>query len=487
MIHDAIPAGGVAAAFFRDHFAIDEQALSEILGVALSFGGDYAELYFEHRESGNIVFEQGRVKSVGGGVTQGLGVRVISGDAIGYAYTEDLTVEKMRNAATTAARISNRRDRVPPVGVAARETAQYYPVLDPTSEAAAAEKLALIRRADDAARAYHSSIARVDIVFADEHKRILIASSDGRLSGDVQPLVRFNVSVLSEVNDSRQTAVSGGGGRYGMEYFVQHSPESIAMDAARQAVLLQSAVEAPAGAMPVVLGAGDAGILLHEAIGHGLEADFNRKKTSNYSDRIGDVVASPLCTVVDDGTIANSRGSINIDDEGNAAGSNTLIEGGVLRGYMQDRISARHFGVDPTGNSRRQSFRDYPMPRMTNTYMLPGETPPDDVIRAVDRGIYCVAFSGGQVNISNGDFVFSVTEGYMIEGGRVTKPIRNVNLIGNGPDTLSKVQLVGTDFKLSDGRWTCGKDGQSVPVGVGMPSVLVSELTVGGTRRIEGI
>jgi TldD protein len=266
-----------------------------------------------------------------------------------------------------------------------------------------------------------------------------------------------------------------------MAYFDDSPPEHLAAEAARQAVVLQSAVDAPAGTFPVVLAAGDSGILLHEAIGHGLEADFNRKKTSNYSDRIGDVVASQLCTVVDDGTIRDSRGSINVDDEGNMPGYNVLIEDGVLRGYIQDRISTKHFRVGPTGNGRRQSFKHYPMPRMTNTYMLGGQSAPEDIIRAVDRGIYCVAFSGGQVNISNGDFVFSVTEGYMIEGGRVTAPIRNVNLIGNGPDVLRKVTAVGSDFKLSDGRWTCGKDGQSVPVGVGIPTTLISGMTVGGT------
>ncbi len=479
--------GGASAAFFHTQFAIDEEVIAELLGLALERGGDYAELYFEHRESGNILFEEQRVKSAGGGVVQGLGVRVISGDAIGYAYTEDLSRERMRQAAGTAARISSRRDRVGPVDVRPEGTTQFYPILGPATDAPAADKLALIRRADAAARAYDPSITRVDISFVDETKHVLIATSDGRISGDVQPMVRFNVSCLSEADGKRQTAGTGGGGRFGMEYFEAHSPESIATEAARQAVLLQSAVEAPAGAMPVVLGPGDAGVLLHEAVGHGLEADFNRKKTSNYSDRLGEYVASPLCTVVDDGTIMNSRGSINVDDEGNPGRSNTLIENGVLRGYMQDRISSRHFRVDPTGNSRRESFRHYPMPRMTNTYMLAGETAPEDVIRAVDHGIYCAGFSGGQVNISNGDFVFSVTEGYLIEHGRLTAPIKTVNLIGNGPDALAKVTMVGSDFKLSDGRWTCGKDGQSVPVGVGMPTVLVSEITVGGTKRIEGI
>jgi TldD protein len=339
-----------------------------------------------------------------------------------------------------------------------------------------------MRRADRAARDFDSSIARADISFFDELKHIAIFTSDGRMAGDVQPLVRMNVACLSERNGSRQTARWGGGGRMGMAYFEASPPEAMAAEAARQAVLLQDSIEAPAGTLPVVLAAGDSGILLHEAIGHGLEADFNRKKTSNYSDRIGLRVASELCTVVDDGTIQDSRGSINVDDEGHAPGRNVLIEGGILQGYLQDQISAQAFRTKPTGNGRRQSFKHYPMPRMTNTYMLGGESAPEEIIRSVKRGIYCVAFSGGQVNISNGDFVFSVTEGYMIEDGKVTAPIRNVNLIGNGPDVLTKVTAVGHDFKLSDGRWTCGKDGQSVPVGVGIPTVLVSGITVGGTN-----
>jgi len=415
-------------------------------------------------------------------------VRVIVGDAVGYAYTEDLSRESMRRAADTAAQISMRSRAVDPIGVgpSGDSQPQFYPILRESIEAAAADKLAVIRRADEAARAYHPSIARVDITIADETKRILIATSDGRLAGDVQPLVRFNVTCLSEVDGSRQTSRTGGGGRFGMEYFERVSPESLAVEAARQAVLLQEAEEAPAGTLPVVLAAGDSGVLLHEAVGHGLEADFNRKRTSTYSDRVGQSVASSLCTIVDDGTIVNSRGSINVDDEGNPGRANTLIRDGMLEGYMQDRISARHFGVSPTGNSRRQTFKNYPMPRMTNTYMLAGETPPEEIIRSVKRGIYCVAYDGGQVNISNGDFVFGVTEGYLIEDGQITNPIRNASLIGNGPDVLSKVTMVGTDFTLSDGRWTCGKAGQIVPVGVGMPTVLVSGITVGGTKQTAG-
>ena len=321
------------------------------------------------------------------------------------------------------------------------------------------------------------------MTLVDETRRVLIATSDGRLVGDVQPQINLRISCLSEVNGSRQVARAAGGGRYGMEYFTLRPPESLALEAARRAVLLQEAQEAPAGTLPVVLAAGDSGILLHEAVGHGLEADFNRKRTSTYTDRVGQPVASPLCTVVDDGTVLNARGSINIDDEGNPGRANTLIAGGVLQGYMQDRISARHFGVAPSGNARRQSFKHHPMPRMTNTYMLAGETPPEEIIRSVQRGIYCVAYSGGQVNISNGDFVFAVQESYLIEDGHLTAPLRDVNLIGNGPDVLSKVTAVGTDFELSDGGWVCGKYGQGVPVSLGMPTVLVSGITVGGTKQ----
>lgn len=473
--------GRVAESFFSDRFSIDQTAAADLIATAMSRGGEHADLFFEHRESSNITFEQQAVKSASRGTTQGVGIRVIQGDAIGYAYTEEFTREAMRRAADTAARIATRGDRIGPVDVVHFESASYYEPAASTVDVAPADKVELIRRADDAARAFDTSIVRVDVNFVDERKHVMVVTSDGRVSGDVQPLVRFNVTCLSERDGSRQTARWGGGGRMGMPYFEAHTPESLAREAARQAVVLQSAIEAPAGSFPVVLASGDSGILLHEAIGHGLEADFNRKRTSNYTDQVGKLVASELCTVVDDGTIRDSRGSINIDDEGNLPGYNVLIEGGVLRGYIQDRLSMKHFGAGPTGNGRRQSFKHHPMPRMTNTYMLAGQTAPEDIIRSVERGIYCVSFNGGQVNISNGDFVFGVTEGYMIEGGRVTAPIRNVNLIGNGPDVLRKVTAVGADFALSDGRWTCGKEGQSVPVGVGIPTTLISGMTVGGT------
>lgn len=472
-----------ALELFSTRYAIDTAVTSSLLSVALSRGGDFAELYFEHRTNSAITWEDQQVRSASRTISQGLGVRVVNGDAIGYAYTESLELDAMRRAAETAAQIGAGRGQPGPIDATPQLAGvTYYSAEDPLTDLPATAKVALLERADAAARGFDPSIARVDASILDELKYVLIARSDGRVVGDVQPLVRMNVSALSDRDGSRQVARTGGGGRLGIEYFEQVPPEEMAREAARQAVLQQDAIEAPAGTLPVVLAAGDSGVLLHEAVGHGLEADFNRKGTSNYSGRIGEPVASELVTVVDDGTIPGSRGSINIDDEGNETRANTLIENGVLRGYLQDEISARQFGVAPSGSGRRETFKHYVMPRMTNTFMLPGESHPEDIIRSVERGIYCVSYSGGQVNISNGDFVFSVTEAYMIEHGRITAPVRNVTLIGNGPDVLSKVTMVGSDYKLSDGRWMCGKNGQSVPVGVGMPTVLVSGITVGGTR-----
>jgi TldD protein len=468
--------------FFADRYGIDPKVMNDLLGIALSRGGTYADLYFEHRTTSSILFEEQSVKSANGGVIQGVGIRVVAGDATGYAYSEDLSFDAMRRAAETAAKIAAGGGSTQAVNVSPRQPADLYRVRVPSWETPAREKLEIIRRADAAARGYDPMIRRAVVTFADELKHVAIAGSDGTFVEDQQPMLRLVVQCLSEQGNERQTAVGVRGGRVGMEYFETQTPEDFAHDVARQAVLLQSAIDAPAGTMPVVLGAGDSGVLLHEAIGHGLEADFNRKKTSNYTDQLGHAVAASNVTVIDDGTVPNSRGSINVDDEGNLPKKNVLIEEGVLAQYMQDRISARHFGVEASGNGRRESFQHYPMPRMTNTYMLPGESSPDDIIKSVDKGLYCLSYSGGQVNISNGDFVFSVTEAYMIEDGKVTVPVKGVTLIGNGPDTLSRITMVGNDFRLAEGGGTCGKDGQSVPVGLGMPSVLVSGITVGGTK-----
>lgn len=466
---------------FFSWFGIDRARAARTLEDALSRGGDFADLYFERRSTQSFMIDDGRLEHVERSIVAGVGVRVLKGGATGLAYTEDLTPEGLRRAARMAASVAAGEPRAEGIEVEGVRAMDLYPVARASFEASAQEKIALLRRADAAARAYDPRVTRVSASYAETQKDILIIASDGRYASDQQPMLRINVSVVARDGEQRQTGVEGGGGRYGMEYFDTHTPEHFGEEAARIAITMLDAREAPAGQMPVVLGNGDSGVLLHEAVGHGLEADFNRKKTSNYSGQMGKDVASPLCTVVDDGTIPSSRGSINIDDEGFAPARNVLIEDGVLRSYMHDRLSTAHFGGAPSGNGRRQDYRHVPLPRMTNTYLLPGQSTPEEIIASVKNGIYARSFSGGQVNISNGDFVFSVTEGYLIEDGKITAPVRDVNLIGNGPDVLRHVSMVGDDFALSDGRWTCGKDGQSVPVGVGMPTIRIDAITVGGS------
>lgn len=462
--------------------SIDEAVAQRLLDLALSRGGDYADLYFEHCENASYVYEDERVKTVGRGVSLGLGVRVLKGEATGYAYCEGLDEAAMAEAARTAGQIAAGERVVPPQQITARALPSFYAVPVVSLDSPAPAKLELLRRADRAARAADARIVKVQCSFSEEQREIAIFTADGRAYRDEQPLLRFGISVVAESGTKRQSGSGGGGGRFGMDYFDRHPPEAHAKEAVRVAIAMLDAVEAPAGEMPVVLAAGDSGILLHEAVGHGLEADFNRKQTSNYSGRVGQQVASPLCTVVDDGTITHSRGSINVDDEGHTGQYNVLIENGTLRAYMQDHLSANLLGNSPTGNGRRQSFRHNPMPRMTNTYLLAGPHDPTEILQSVKRGVYAKRFSGGQVNISNGDFVFSLTESYLIEDGRLTAPLKGVNLIGNGPDVLNQVSMLGNDFALSDGIWTCGKEGQSVPVGIGTPSVKIAAITVGGTK-----
>jgi TldD protein len=345
-----------------------------------------------------------------------------------------------------------------------------------------ADKRALLERASKAAHAFDGSIIKAEASFSEEVREVLLATSDGRVAFDVQPMFRFGVRAIAERAGKRQEGSSGGGGRMSLAYFDEAAPEAHARLAAKQAVTMLDAREAPAGEIMVVLAPGDSGILLHEAVGHGLEADFNRKGTSNYSGQMGNEVASSLCTVVDDATLVESRGAINVDDEGNDPGRRVLIEGGRLVGYMHDRISAKHYGLAPTGNGRRESFSCSPMPRMTNTILLAGPHEPDEILRSVKKGIFAKKFGGGQVDIGNGDFVFSLTESYLIEDGKLSAPLKGVNLIGNGPDVLRHVSMLGSDLELSDGIWTCGKDGQSVPVGVGCPTIRIDRITVGGTR-----
>ncbi len=460
---------------------ITPELAAKLLARALGRGGDFADLYFEYRRSASISMEDGRVRSVGGSIDMGVGIRVVEGQAVGYAYAESLDPDAMLEAAETASQIVHAGGKHVPVEVRRREAGDVYPIDREVVDVEGKARVELLRRADRAAREVSPKIVRVDASLVAVHKEILVVSSRGDMVYDFQPMCRISVSAVAREGGRTESGSSSGGGRMGMEYFDRVSPEAHGCEASRVALLNLDSREAPAGTMPVVLAPGDSGILLHEAVGHGLEADFNRKKTSNYTDRVGHPVASELVTVVDDPAIAASRGSINVDDEGVVPQAHRLIERGELRGYLHDRISADWYRTGPTGSGRRESFRHEPMPRMTNTFMEEGEDDPEDIIRSVQRGIYAKKFSGGQVNISNGDFVFSLTEGYLIEDGKLTAPLKGVNLIGNGPEALATVSMVGHDFQLSDGMWTCGKDGQGVPVGVGMPTVKLDAMTVGGS------
>jgi TldD protein len=468
---------------FAGRFGITGQDLEKYLGEALSQGGDYADLYFEYIATSSISIDESIVKSASQGVSMGVGIRVIAGERTGYAYSDDLSPEKIRKAAGVAAHIAAGPSKVARTGVTEGSAHNLYPVVTAPTETAFAQRVDLVKRADIAARAADARVFQVQAAYADSLRQVLVATSDGALSVDRQPLARLSVAALARQDGAPpQRGHAGGGGRVELRYFLEEkTPEYFAREAARQAVAMLDAVPAPAGEMIVVLGPGWPGILLHEAVGHGLEADFNRKKVSAFSGRIGQQVASPLCTVVDDGTIAGRRGSLNVDDEGHATGRNVLIENGVLRGYLQDKLSSRIMGAAPTGSGRRESYAHIPMPRMTNTFMLAGESDPADIIRSVPRGLYCVNFGGGQVDITSGNFVFSASESYLIEDGRITRPVRDATLVGNGPEALKYVSMVGNDLKLDEGVGVCGKEGQSVPVGVGIPTIRIDRMTVGGT------
>ena len=470
--------------YFTDNFNLTISDIEKLLTVALSRGGEYADLYFEYAVLSNLSLEEQLIKSANRAITQGVGVRVISGERTGYAYCDKIEPEAIRTAALTAAHIAHSTATVAPINVTAgQHQHDLYPVTHPANEEPLERKIEMLHRADQTARAYDKRIREVQASVIDEFKVILIANSEGLLIGDVQPLVRMNVSCIADDDGNLQSGRTGGGGRAGLDIFVnQRAPEQLATNAARQAIVQLNAIEAPAGAMEVVLGPGWPGILLHEAVGHGLESDFNRKGTSAFSGLIGQKVASELCTIVDDGTIDGRRGSLNIDDEGNPTSRTVLIENGILRGYLQDYLSAKLTKARLTGSGRRESYRCLPMPRMTNTFMLSGQDAPQDIIASVKRGLYAVNFGGGQVDITNGKFVFSGSEAYLIEDGKITVPIKGATLIGHGPTALTKVTAVGHDLALDQGVGLCGKNGQSVPVGVGLPTIKISEMTVGGTK-----
>ncbi len=472
----------ISGSFFGQRFGITESDLQNTLSEALSAGGDYADLYFEYLATSNISIDESIVKSAVQGVSLGMGVRVISGERTGYAYSDDLSPEKVRKAARTAALIARGPASIQKTGFEEARRRNLYPVLTAPTETSLADRVDLVKRADIAGRAYDPRVFQVQATYVDSLRQVMVATSDGVLSFDRQPMARLSVSVLAREQGAPQRGHSGGGGRVALDYFVNgKTPEFFAHEAARQAIVQLDAVAAPAGEMTVVLGPGWPGILLHEAVGHGLEADFNRKGVSAFTGRMGQQVASPLCTVIDDGTLQNRRGSLNVDDEGAPTQKNLLIEKGILRGYLSDKLSSRLLHTGATGNGRRESYRHIPMPRMTNTFMLAGESDPADIIRSVPRGLYCTTFGGGQVDITSGNFVFSATESYLIEDGKLTRPVRGATLIGNGPEALKYVSMVGNDLKLDEGVGICGKEGQSVPVGVGIPTLKIDKMTVGGT------
>lgn len=470
-----------------ERFGLDVDALEATLGAALARRADFADLFFEHRSFHSVSLDEGIVKKANQSVVQGVGVRVLAGEKTGYAFSDEISVDNLKLAAENARAIAasaNDSRSIDLRGAPSAPGHDLYPVSTEALLPSLTDRAALLSRVDREARAFDPRIKNVMASVAVEDKVILVANSDGDLVADHQPLLRLSVSCIAEDGEKRQQGSAGGGGRVAFGFLLGDDERALtfARDAARQAIVNLEAKDAPAGEMNVVLGPGWPGVLLHEAVGHGLEGDFNRKGTSAFAKLLGEPVASELCTVVDDGTIAARRGSLNVDDEGTPTQRNVLIEKGRLRGYLQDKLNSRLMGVPATGNGRRESFMHYPMPRMTNTFMLAGEDAPEDIIRSVDKGLYAVSFGGGQVDITNGKFVFSASEAYRIEGGKLAGPVKGATLIGNGPDVMKRITRVGHDLALDDGIGTCGKDGQSVPVGVGLPTIRIDGITVGGTQ-----
>jgi TldD protein len=469
--------------FFLDRYGLSEGDLARVVSDVAGRRADDADLFFEFRTSDSVSLEEGLVKRAVKSVRQGVGARVLAGECTGYAHTDEISLERLELSVRTASRIAQGPGADGSASVAVAGAGHdLYPVGDPPVATTLADKVALLGRIDVEARRYDPRVTNVLASISCEERVVLVMRGDGCMVGDVRPLVHAGVTCIAESGGNRQQGSYGGGGRVPFSYLLEEDRIlGFVREAARQAILNLEAAPSPAGTMTVVLGPGWPGILLHEAIGHGLEGDFNRKRVSAFTDRIGTRVASELCTVVDDGTLPARRGSLNVDDEGTPTGRTVLIERGILRGYLQDRLNAALMRMTPTGNGRRQSFAHVPMPRMTNTFMLAGESDPADIIRSVDRGLYAVAFGGGQVDITSGKFVFSTSEAYLIEGGRVTRPVKGATLIGNGPEVLTRISMVGHDLALDAGVGTCGKEGQSVPVGVGLPTVRIDALTVGGT------
>ena len=472
--------GGAGVGHFEG-FGVTEALLREVLSAGLRRGGDFSEIFFQHKVGNAYVLRDGDVNQAVGSVELGAGVRVVKGDQVGYGYTEDLTREALLRTAATAAAIASgaASGEVKPFHVKS-DLPSRYPLELPWDQVPVQARLDLLQGLNAKAFAADPRIKKVVLSFRDATSRVLIANSDGLVVEDSRPMTLTYLQCIAEQNGSREEGYYLASGRRDLSLYTPELLDRIVATAVERTVTLFDAVPAPAGEMPVVMAAGSSGVLLHEAIGHGLEADFNRKGESIYSDRMGKMIAKPFVSIVDDGTRPGDRGALNVDDEGNLATSTTLVENGVLTAYLHDRISAAHYGVSPTGSGRRESYKHAPMPRMRSTYMLPGPHEEEEIIRSVKRGIYCQNFTNGQVSIGAGDFSFYVKNGFMIEDGRLTRPVKDVNIIGNGPEILSRIDMVANNLKIDEGGWTCGKNGQRVPVSQGMPSVRVSNITVGG-------
>jgi len=464
-------------------FGLDESHLMRTLAEIRAHRVDEADLYFQYTRSEGWSLEEGIVKTGSFSIDQGVGVRAVSGEKTAFAYSDDISESSLRDAAHTvrsiAAAAKNARVKMPTRRLASTRT--LYPDLDPIASLDSAAKVALLERVEQMARAKDPRIAQVMAGLASEYDVVLVMRADGTLAADVRPLVRLSVTVIAEQNGWREIGSGGGGGRFGLDHFDATLAQAYVDEAVRAALTNLEARPAPAGEMSVVLGSGWPGILLHEAIGHGLEGDFNRKGSSAFSGRIGQRVAAKGVTVLDDGTLPDRRGSLNVDDEGNPSQSNVLIEDGILKEYIQDSMNARLMGVRPTGNGRRESYAHVPMPRMTNTYMLGGDKSPEEIVASLKKGLYAVNFGGGQVDITSGKFVFSTSQAFWVENGKIQYPVKGATLVGNGPDALTRVSMIGNDMALDPGVGTCGKEGQSVPVGVGQPTLRIDGLTVGGT------
>ena len=467
---------------YLDHFEVSTEMLQKVIATAMSKGGDYADLFFEHKTSNSIGLEDGKVNRAYSNIDFGVGIRVLKGDQTGFAYSENITLNDMLNAAKMAANIANSNAEFNVGAVNEKIPASYYNITKKWSDVSVKDKVPFVQKVNDKVFSLDEKVIKVNAFLNDETSYVLFYNSEGRLSYDYRPMVMFGVVCIMQKGEQIENAYSARSMRVGFEWIDENLIDELADEAIARTNILFEATKPKAGEMPVVMGAGGSGILLHEAIGHTFEADFNRKGTSIFSDKMGKKVAESFINIVDDGTLPNDRGAINIDDEGNDVQKTYLVKDGVLNSYIHDRISSKFYNVDPTGNGRRESFRYIPLPRMRSTYMEAGPHSKSDIIANVDYGVYVDNFSNGQVQIGAGDFTFFVKSGYLIEKGKLTQPIKDINIIGNGPQALADISMAANDFKIDKGTWSCGKDGQTVPVSLGLPTVLINKLTVGGTN-----